>query len=143
MNKRLIQRVVAFVCAAPLLFSGVSCVNEKYALTEENIDTQVQVFSEGLMLPLGNLDTLKMKTLLSQVEGMEENEFLLPDADGAYALSMKGDYNFSEQLNDLLDNLEIQPFKYDEKVEFTLESGMCLLSGSRQWTSLRIHMKWS
>ncbi len=122
MNKRLIKRVVAFVCAASLLFSGVSCVNEKYALTEENIDTQVQVFSEGLMLPLGNLDTLKMKTLLSQVEGMEENEFLLPDADGAYALSMKGDYNFSEQLNDLLDNLEIQPFKYDEKVEFTLES---------------------
>lgn len=122
MNRPLIQRVAAFTAAAFFLFSGVSCVNEKYALNEENIDTQVQIFSEGLMLPLGNLDTLKMKTLLSQVEGMEENEFLLPDADGAYALSMKGNYDFSEQLNGLLDDLVIHPFEYDEKIVFSLET---------------------
>lgn len=114
--------MTAFAVAAVFLFSGVSCVNEKYALTEENIDTQVQIFSEGLMLPLGNLDTLKMKELMSQVEGLEENDFLLPDADGAYALSIGGNEDFSNQLNGLLDDLKIEPFEYNEKIEFSLES---------------------
>lgn len=122
MIKPLIRKVVAFAAAVSFIFSGVSCVNEKYALTEENIDTQVQIFSEGLLLPLGNLDTLKMKTLLSQVEGVEDNEFLKTDPSGAYALSMSGNYDFSDQLNGLLDDFEIQGFKYDEKIGFSLES---------------------
>lgn len=112
--------VLAAVMLAALM--SVSCENEKYALTEENLDPEVQVFSEGLTLPLGSLDKLMLKDLLSQVEGMDENEFLGVIDGGTYALNMSDSYDFSESLNGLLEGLEIAPIQYAEDIEFSLES---------------------
>ena len=36
-----------------------SCVNEKFTISEEKLDTEVQVFQEGLSIPLGSTDRIK------------------------------------------------------------------------------------
>ena len=106
------------VLAAFVLAS--SCTNEKYALTEENIDTQVQVFSDGLTLPLGSIDKIQLKDLLGQVGESEAGNFLAAMEDGTYAINLSDSYDLSESLNEMLEDLKIDAVKYEDKFSFNL-----------------------
>lgn len=54
MGKSLFNEAITFVVALLMLQTVVSCVDEKYELSEDTIDTTVTVFQEGLCLPLGS-----------------------------------------------------------------------------------------
>ena len=53
-----------------------SCVNEKFTISEEKLDTEVQVFQEGLSIPLGSTDRIKLKDLLSKLDEQTRDSYL-------------------------------------------------------------------
>ena len=107
--------------AAVLLFAS-SCTNEKYALTEENIDGQMQFFSEGLTLPLGNIEKLQLKDFFSQIKGLDSEDLLVTMEDGSYAFSFGDSYDFSETLNDKFSDFTIDAFSSQDEVGIRLTS---------------------
>ena len=123
MDKSLFPKVTALAAAFIMLQGAVSCVREELAVSEENIDMTVNVFSEGMVLPLGSIDTLTIGGLLASVDEVQNSEWLDILEGGAYAISYKGSYDLSESLNEMLSDLneKIEPVQQEEKINLNLK----------------------
>lgn len=120
MDKNFFSKVTALAVAFILLQGAVSCKREELTITEDNIDLTVNVFSEGVVLPIGSLDTLTIADLLASVEDMDD-EWLSVLKGGAYAISYKGTYDLSDSLNTMLKDLDIKPFRKEEYIDLDLK----------------------
>ena len=78
------------------------------------MDATIQVFQEGLKLPLGSLDTIKVKDLMA-LAGDDLDEFLNM-MDGAYSFGIKDTLDMSDTLNKMLESFKIDAVKYEEEI---------------------------
>ena len=90
--------------ASIMLLSGTSCVNEEYDMSGDNLDLEVSPFQEGVVLPLGSTDVIKLSEVLKDVEF----EALQTGTDGAYAINFSDSFEMSEDLASLKDMVKIE-----------------------------------
>lgn len=118
---------MATYCIA--ILSVLSCIREEYTVSEENLNLEVTVFQDGVHIPLGITDSLKVKDLLETFGQGESSEYLqylkTIGSDGAYAIGMSETMDFSgslAELESLKDQLRIDGMSVQENVSFNLSS---------------------
>ena len=62
------KRATTSVVALSFLILAVSCVNKKYELSEEKINTEVTVFQEGVTIPLGSTAQITLESLVAMLD---------------------------------------------------------------------------
>ena len=122
MGNSFFSRVTACAVAFVLLVSAVSCVNNRYEISEENLDLNVTAFQEGVSLPLGSTVPIRLDSILSKT-GLEEDiaKYLKAGADGAYSVSMTDTLDMSKDLASLTDMIELDAVRTEQTVDFRLE----------------------
>lgn len=122
MKTTLARKAMMCVVASTFFMVLHSCVNSEYELSEENIDTEVQIFQDGLSLPLGKTDQVTLESLLNKLDP-ETKEMLqqyLSTEDGKYGITYAGNINLSDTLNSITDMLKIAKIEIDEKFDLPL-----------------------
>ena len=99
-----------------LLFLGVSCVNEEYDMSEDNLNLEVTPFEDGLTLPLGSTDQIKLKELLKDVDP----DILGTGENGAYSIRFNDSFDMTDQLSSLKDLVNIPDVDFSQKVVFQM-----------------------
>ena len=99
-----------------LSFLGVSCVNEEYDMSEDNLNLEVTPFEDGLTLPLGSTDPIKLKELLKDVG----SDILGTGENGAYSISFNDSFDMTDQLSSLKDLVDIPDVEFSQKVVFQM-----------------------
>ena len=123
MGKSFFSRVTACAVACAFFIATPSCVNNKYELSEENLDMNVTVFQEGISLPLGSTADITLKELLAKMElGEDFDKYFGASEDGSYVVTMDGEYDLSEDLNSLTDILDIDAVSIDHEAKFSLNN---------------------
>lgn len=92
-------------CAILLaIMTATSCINDRYEISDDNLDLNVTIFQDGLTLPLGSTAKIRVDSLISQLGFSDEySQFLTLGDDGAYSLSFVSDnpIDFSKSLKTL------------------------------------------
>ena len=93
MKKTVFSWLTSIFVAIVSVLSVLSCVREEYTVSEDNLNLEMTVFQEGVQIPLGNTDSLKVKDLL-EAFGTEDSEEYLQylktyGPDGAYAIGRR------------------------------------------------------
>lgn len=129
MKSNLFLRVTASIVTLVFVFCALSCVQEEYEISEENLNLEVTVFQEGVQIPLGNTEQLKIKDLLENFGDGESAEYLeylkTIGEDGIYALGMSETLDLSESLGELKDiqnQINIEGVSINEDIAFSLAS---------------------
>ena len=97
MKSALFNRVTRIFVALPFVFSALSCIQEEYEISEENLNLEVTVFQEGVSLPLGSTEAIKVSQLLDELD--PEIKEMFTTENGAYAFNMSESFDFSEELS--------------------------------------------
>ena len=108
--------VMALSSLLLLSFLTASCVNEEYDMSEDNLNLEVTPFEDGLTLPLGSTDPIKLKELLKDVDA----DILGVGENGAYSISFNDSFDMTDQLSSLTDLIEIPDVDFSQKVSFQL-----------------------
>lgn len=126
MKSTVFSHVAAFSLA---VLSILSCIREEYTVSEDNLNLEVTVFQDGVQIPLGYTDSLKVKDLLETLGEGESAEYLkyikTLGPDGIYALGMSETMDFSEslaELQNLKDQIKIEGMTVQDDVSFSLSS---------------------
>lgn len=130
MKSTLFNRVAIVFVALSFFISALSCVEQEYEISEENLNTEVTIFQEGVQIPIGSTAELKVKDLLEKFGEDESSEYLeylkTFGNEGAYAISMAGNFDdMSESLSSLKglqDEINIEGMTIHEDVAFNLSS---------------------
>jgi len=86
-----------------LLGLGTSCsVNKEYEVEVQDLDTELNLFEEGLSIPIGSSNKIILKDLINE-EGESIDEYLKTDASGVLVLT----YEDSTSLQDEIDKLDL------------------------------------
>lgn len=118
MKPVLFNRVTMFFVTASIAFSSLSCVQEEYEISEENLNLEVTVFQEGVSIPLGSTEAIKVSQLLDELD--PEIKEMFTATDGAYAFNMSETFDFSDDLSFLSESFAIDGFSTSEKFPFNL-----------------------
>lgn len=82
-----------------------SCtVDNDYSMEElMNIDTHMSLFQNGISIPLGSTDKIRLDSLLERSGIMDEEfgEYIKKAEDGSYYVSYSGSYDLSDKLSSL------------------------------------------
>lgn len=116
MNKQRLSGVIALLSLLFVSGLGTSCVNEEYDMSEENLNLEVTPFGEGVVLPLGSTEQIKLKELLKDVD----TDVLNVGANGAYSVSFSDSFDMSEELSLIKDLIDIPDVDFSEKVSFQM-----------------------
>jgi hypothetical protein len=100
MRKSFFNGAVTCVVAFVTLTTFSSCVDEKYELSEDNIDLTVTVFQEGISIPLGSTDKITLESLYSQLD--EQTREMIQELDGAYMFRMTDNMDLTEDIAEAL-----------------------------------------
>ena len=68
MEKYSLSRAIACWVTILTLGSLQSCINEKYEVSEDNLDLNVTVFQEGVSLPLGSTAPITLESLYEMLD---------------------------------------------------------------------------
>ena len=105
---------------AAVLLAFSSCVNKEYEISEDKLNLEVEVFQEGVCLPLGSTAPIKVKSLLEQY-GEDINEYLSVGNNGAYAFAMKDVMDFTDALDALPKEFGISAYTINESFPLPFE----------------------
>ena len=86
MDLTLFKRKAAVFAACISVFSALSCVQEEYEISEENINMEVTVFQDGVTLPLGSTKAITLGEILEEYAPEMAEEY--GREDGTYAFGM-------------------------------------------------------
>ena len=120
-NRKTTVLVVVSLCA--ILAS--SCVNNDYQLSEDNINTDVTIFQEGLTLPLGSTAPIKLADIYGMLD--PEMQEIIQNKDGKYGFSYAGSIDLTDSLDFAKDMFAIDALSFKESFSFSL-SGVDLSS---------------
>ena len=115
-NKKTAVLVVVSSCVT----LASSCVNNDYQLSEDNINTNVTIFQEGLILPLGTTAPIKLSELYDMLDP-ELKEFV-HNKDGKYGFSYAGNIDLTDTLASVKEMLAIDALSIKENFSFDLSS---------------------
>ena len=118
MKKTLLLKAMMCLVASFFCVLLPSCVNGEYEMSEEKLDLEVTVFQEGVSLPLGNTEQIRMEDLLEQLDP-EVAEYFKQNPSGAYSVGVKGDYDLSENLDFLKDVAGLDAIVLDRNFPFS------------------------
>lgn len=118
--------VAAWVAASSLLTVFSSCVNEEYQLSEDRINLEVTVFQDGLSVPLGSTAKIMLKdvkdSLLNGIDNDSIRKYFAVGPDGEYSISASGHTDLSDNMNDILEQIQVPDVALSEKFSFNLNS---------------------
>ncbi len=114
MNKLVNARVIALLSLLIVFFAS-SCVNEKYDMSDDNLNLEITPFEEGVTLPLGSTEEIKLKDLLKDVDSS-----ILNCVNGAYAVSIKDSLDMNEELSELTELIDIPDVDFSQDIKFEL-----------------------
>ena len=106
------------------LLSG--CVSDpNYNIDKlDNIDTSINVFGDGIELPIGKTEQISLADALkmAKLDPETAESFLKKDENGDYSISVNGDYDLNDVIKDLhLENLgNINGASFSKEVEYQL-----------------------
>lgn len=103
--------------ASVMLISGTSCVNEEYDMSGDKLNLEVTPFQEGVVVPIGSTDVIKLSDVMADVEF----EALQAGADGAYAVSFSDSFDMSEELKSFKDLMKIESLDMSDSFNFRLD----------------------
>ena len=115
-------RAVKWVIALAFVFSAVSCVKEEYEISEDTLNMEVEVFGEGVEIPIGSTEALKLKSLLSKLDSTTL-EYLKTGSNGDLSLGLSDSFDLSDKLGDFTNLIEIPDLDFSKSFSFNL-SGM-------------------
>lgn len=121
MIKTFLSRAAIVIVASLSLFA-ISCVQEEYKISEETLNLEVTVFQEGVSLPLGSTDSIKISQILEKYADDDLKKMFPVGEDGAYAFGMSDNFDFSEDLAFLSENFAIEGITDAVNVPFDLSS---------------------
>lgn len=116
MEKHLFPKVMVCAVASFVLMSGTSCVNEEFDMSEDNLNLEVTPLQDGVVLPLGSTDEIRLSDVLEDVDF----EALKAGADGAYSISFSDEFDMSEELSSLKDMVKIEDVDFSRNISFSL-----------------------
>ena len=122
MKNTVFFRIVAGLATSLLLCAASSCVNNEYTLEEENIDTNVTLFKEGICVPLGTAH-FSLGAMLEKYDLTEKlGQYLQEAENGAYSFSYGPEtMDMSESLEALNGAVEVGKIDFSRSIEFSLE----------------------
>lgn len=118
MKSDLFNRVTMLFATVLVVFSPLSCIQEKYEISDENLNLEVTVFQEGVSLPLGSTEAIKVSQLLDDLDPEIKEKFTATD--GVYAFNMPGNYDFSKDLSFLSESFAVTGISTSEQFPFNL-----------------------
>ncbi len=118
MKSSLFNRVTMLFVTVSIVFTALSCVQEEYEISEDNLNLEVTVFQEGVSIPLGSTEAIKLSQLLDELD--PEIKKMFETVDGAYAFNMSETFDFSKDLSFLSENFAVDGFSTSEKFPFNL-----------------------
>lgn len=88
----------------------------------DRIDTDLNVFENGIELPLGQTEPITVENALKMADSEDLDSFLKVDSDGNYAFSSEGEYNLDDVIADMhLDKLRsIGGISYSKDLEYKI-----------------------
>ena len=123
MKKTFIHRVAGVAALFVSLMSLGSCVNEQYEISQDRLDLNVTVFQEGVCLPLGSSEMIRLGSIIDQLELEEDiKKYLMTDESGAYSISYKAEepLDMSEDLKSLTGMVDIDKIDFGQSIDFTM-----------------------
>lgn len=121
MIKTFLSRAAIIIVASLSLFA-VSCIQEEYKISEETLNLEMTVFQEGVSLPLGSTDSIKISQVLELYADDELKKMFPVGEDGSYSFGMSDEFDFSSELEFLSENFMIDGIKDEMDVPFDLSS---------------------
>ena len=124
MKKTFIHRVAAGAALFVSLMSLGSCVNEQYEISQDRMDLNMTVFQEGLCLPLGSTEKIRLDTILNSLGLEGELGKYIANDEGAYSFFYKAEepFDMAGQLDMLEGILDVEAIDFSKKVDFSLEN---------------------
>lgn len=119
--KKMVCRALcaAWLCLAACCLS-VSCVNDEYVISEDDINLEVNVFQDGVVIPVGTTARMQLKDLLDQLDE-KYRKYLGSDSEGFYSVFYKDSLDFSDSLAALKEMVLIEAIDFSEDFAFSLE----------------------
>ncbi len=109
-------RVTALLSLVFFVVLGSSCVNEEYDMSGDNLNLEVTPFQEGLAIPFGETEQIKLTELLKDVD----TNILNAGKNEVYSISFSDSLDMTEELSSLTDIIEIPDVDFSQKVSFQL-----------------------
>lgn len=101
MNLNLFHRVTALIVAFVSVSAVMSCVQQEYEISEENLNLEVTLFQDGAQVPLGTTGEMNMKNLMEAFGHSEVAEHLNSIGEnGEYFYEMSENLDLSECLTE-------------------------------------------
>lgn len=101
MKMNSLHRVAASIVALVSVFAAISCVQQEYEISEDNLNLEVTVFQEGTEIPLGSTGELNMEDLMESFnEGGSSAYLEASGEDGEYCFDMSESLDFSDYLTE-------------------------------------------
>ena len=119
MNRSIFRHIAAALAGLPMLFAAASCVNKEYVIAEDKINLEVNVFQEGVVIPVGTTDVIKVKDLVSMLDE-EYQQYLKAREDGVYSIYYADSYDFSDSLSVLKEMVKLDDIDFSQDIAFTL-----------------------
>ncbi len=108
-----------WVFALVLSFMAVSCVKEEYEIKEDTLNLEVTVFQEGIEIPIGSTEALKLKSLMSKLDS-ETLEYFKTGEGGDFSLGMSDSFDLSDSLSALTEMIDIPDVEFSQDFSFSL-----------------------
>ncbi len=105
-------RMKALLLIAFLMVLVSSCVNEKYDLSEDNLNLEITPFEEGVNLPLGKTGQIKLKDLIKDFD----SDILDVGEDGSYSISFEDTFDASEGLGSLNEIVDLPSIEFSKTI---------------------------
>lgn len=97
----LFHRVTASIVTLISVFATMSCVQQEYEISEENLNLEVTIFEEGAQIPLGSTGEMNMKDMLETFGQSEAAEHLNSAGEnGEYFYEVSENLDLSECLTE-------------------------------------------
>ena len=119
MYKSIFRHIANALALLPMLFAAASCVNKEYVIDEDKINLEVNIFQEGVVIPVGTTDVIKVKDLVSMLDE-EYQQYLKAREDGVYSIYYADSYDFSDSLSVLKEMVRMDDIDLSRDFTFTL-----------------------
>lgn len=119
MNITVKTRALQWVFALVLSSVAISCVKEEYEISEESLNLEVTIFQDGLEIPIGSTDALKIKDLLSKLDSTTLEYFKTAES-GDLSLGLSDTFDLSDSLSALTEMIEIPDVEFSQEFSFSL-----------------------
>ena len=122
MNKTFEKGLLAWAFALASFTCICSCVNEQYEISEERLDLNVTLFQEGICLPLGSTERVRLDSIVNKLGLEEDFRKYISAQNGAYSFVYKAEepLDLSDQLASLNGRVNVAAIDFGKSIDFNL-----------------------